>query len=392
MINSPFFHFVLIQLYRYRSKYIPIFIISTLLISLIGSFLFLSKSIQYTILQTLKEQPSLIVQKIDGGRVSNTPTQWIDQFLEFEGVTQATQRVYGRYFYESKEEYFTIIGVDIFQKQITKDLSKIVENLNIDQFLSKNYMIIGKGVEQFLNRYQFYDWYTFRPPNRSIQKVYIYKQFKNDTGLVTNDIAIMDIDLAKKILGIKNSFSTDIALTIPNKNELETVINKIKISHFDSRVITVQDNIQIYTKFFNFKSSIFILLFLIVLITFIILIYLRYSLISSSEIKDIAILRSLGWSISQIIKLKIIENLILFSTSFILGINLAYIYVFNLNAPILKEIFLGFNNLNLDIKFIPSINIETIITIFLIFIIPILGSILFPIWKIAILDPHKSIK
>ena len=81
------------------------------------------------------------------------------------------------------------------------------------------------------------------------------------------------------------------------------------------------------------------------MITFVLILFQRYTMISSSDKKEIGILRAVGWSIKDVIKLKISETFIIAFISFLIGIILAYIFVFFLNAPILSNIFLGFGNL-----------------------------------------------
>ena len=53
-----------------------------------------------------------------------------------------------------------------------------------------------------------------------------------------------------------------------------------------------------------------------VIFTFILVLYQRYSMISSNDKREIGILKAVGWSIKDIIKLKIIENFIKLSYDF----------------------------------------------------------------------------
>lgn len=392
MSSYQFLNFAILQLNSNRSKHLSIFIISTVLIMILSSFLFITSSISHDIKITLQNQADFIVQKIRAGKVIDLSNDLADEFISIEGVSVAIPRVYGQYFYEPAEEYFTIVGVDFFDKQIVLNLQKLVKNIDMDKFLNKNNMIIGSGVKEFLDYYEYFDYYNFRPPNRTIEKIYIYDTFDKQSNIVSSDTIIMDIDLARKILGINENSATDIILNIPNELERETVLNKIKINHFDTRIIKKDDLFKIYKNFFNYKTSLFLMLYTIILITFILILYQRYSMINSYDKKNIAILRAIGWSVEKIIKLKIIENCILFISSFILGINLAYIYVFILNAPLLTNIFLGFHNLPLDIHFTPIIDFGILSMIFLFFIVPIIASILIPIWKISITDPSEAMK
>lgn len=393
MNKVQFLNFVLLQIYTNRSKHFSIFLISVLLIAILSSFIFISRSLSYDIKLTLDNQADFVLQKVVAGKIVDAPMNWMDEIISLSGVTQVSQRVYGKYFYEPAENYFIIVGVDLYDEQISSNLKKLVKDLDVEKFLSKKQMIIGSGVKNFLDEYHFFDYYTFRPVDKSIEKVYIYDTFATNSNIVSSDMIIMDIGLAKKILGIDSEYVSDIVFNVPNQDEVETIKNKIRSSHdFNIRILSKEDFYKAYEGLFNYKSTLFLVLYLIILITFILIIYQRYSYINSADKKEIGILRSIGWSISQIISLKIVENIIIFIASFILGLNLAYIYVFILNAPILSGLFLGFSNLPTDISFTPIIDISTIVLIFLFFIVPIIAAVLIPVWKISITEPTEAMK
>uniref|UniRef100_UPI0040489180 hypothetical protein n=1 Tax=Aliarcobacter sp. TaxID=2321116 RepID=UPI0040489180 len=71
---------------------------------------------------------------------------------------------------------------------------------------------------------------------------------------------------------------------------------------------------------------------------------------------------------------------------------MAYIFVFILNAPLLKNIFIGSANITNDFILNSYIEINTLITLFLFFMIPFLSAILIPVWKVAIIDSNESMK
>ena len=173
MNNLQFFKFVLLQIYTNKTKHISIFIISTLLITILSSFLFISQSISKDIKTTIQNQPDFVLQRILSGRVVDSPTSWVDEFISISGVTHAQGRVYGRYFYEPAETYFTIVGIDLYDEQILNNLKKVIKNIDIDLFLSKKNMIVGDGVKKFLNEYHFFDYYTFRPPDKGIEDTHL---------------------------------------------------------------------------------------------------------------------------------------------------------------------------------------------------------------------------
>ena len=143
---------------------------------------------------------------------------------------------------------------------------------------------------------------------------------------------------------------------------------------------------------FNYKGGIFLILFIIVILTFTLILYQRYSMISLGDKKEIGILKAVGWSIKDIIKLKIMENFIIAFMAFIIGTILSYIYVFIFNAPILKNVFIGSGNMQNDFIFNGNIQIDSLISLFLFFMIPFLSAVLIPVWKVAIIDSTQSMK
>ncbi len=382
MLNK--LNFLLILLITYKKKHLSIFFISTLLIALVGSVVFLTSSIKQDIYSTLDAQADFTIQRFKAGKVLNTPQTWIDEFLEINGVSNAQGRVYGMHFYEPNETYFMIVGVDFYDEQVVKNLKSLVENIDIDKFLERKNMIIGAGIKEFLDEYHYFDYYTFRPPDRSKEKVYIYEQMNNVSDIVSNDIVIMDIELARTILGVEEGYVTDIILKTPNKEELETINTKLRISHFNMRIIQKNDIKNHYENLYNYKGGIFLVLYIIVLTTFLLILYQRYSMVKAVDAKEIAILRLTGWKIDEIVWFKMFENFIVIVSAYIVGIFLAYFFVYGLDAPLLKHIFLGYDNLSNNTTFSPNISSKELVVIFLMFVVPFIVTIVVPVWRISV--------
>ena len=379
-------------LYTHRRRNFAIFFIGTLLVTLLSSVLFISSSIQKELQKSLQYQADFTVQKFVAGRVLNAPSSWIDEFLKIDGVTDVQGRVYGMHYYEPKETYFMIVGVNIYEKQIASILEKIVEGIDIESFLSEKNMLIGSGVKKFFDEYQYSSYYIFRPPDRSKEKVFIYDKIPKESALMSNDMILMDISLARKILGLKKDEFTDIILEVENLEEMQKIEEKLIVSHFNTRIIKKSDIEKFYTNLFNYKGGVFLTLFLITLSTFLILLYQRYSIITKVESKEIALLRMLGWRIKSIIYLKVTENIIIASTAYMLGVIFAYIYVFILNAPLLKNIFLGFHNLTNDVTFSFYPDLGTLGLLYLVFVVPFILVIIIPLYKISITDISEVIR
>ena len=392
MKNSVFFNFLFLLLSKHKSKHIAIFIISILIVFLISSVLFVSNSLKKEVFSTLDNQSDFIIQKTNNGKIFDTPISWVEDFSSINGVRNVQQRVYGHYYFMPENVYFTIVGVDLFEENTNKNIKELLSVLNISNFLQNDSMIIGNGIKKIFDKYHYFDSYDFKLLDKQSLNVKIFKDLPQEANLIANDLIIMDINLAKKILNIDEENSTDIVLNVPNDLEKQNIKEQLILKHSNIRILQKESLKKEYENMFNYKGGIFLVLFIVVIFTFILILYQRYSMISSSDKKEIGILKAVGWSIKDIIKLKIIENFIVGFMAFIIGVIIAYIFVFILNAPILKNIFIGFSNLQNDFILNANIEFTTIVTLFLFFIIPFLSAVLIPVWKIAVIDANESMK
>ena len=390
MQNSSFFYFLTLNLLKEKRRFVGIVLISTLLIFLLSSVLFISSSIKTTLNSSLKAQPDFVVQNIKGGKVSSIKDEQIDKIVDIYGVKQVTKRVYGRYFFDEKYSAL-IVGVDFLDEQSSKKLAKIMNSVDLKSFLSKDNMLLGQGVLGYLKSHYYASEYNFLTPSGQMQKINLFKALNSKSSLVGNDMIIMPLELAQKVLGLKENELTDIALNVPNDSEWDNIKAKLQSLNFSTRVVSKKDMQKAYENLFNYKGGLFLVLYLIVIATFSLLLYLRYSLASSLERKEIAILRAVGWSIKDILKLKFLENIFLVIFAFVLGSSLAYIFVFILGAPLLKNIFLGGANLEQFTTFAPVVDFSVLSTIFIVFAVAFLGSVLIPVWKIAVTEPKEAL-
>ncbi|GGT79637.1 ABC transporter permease [Aliarcobacter butzleri] len=359
---------------------------------LTSSILFIKNSLQKEISQALENQSDFIIQKTIANKIKDIDTSLIDEFYEINGVSKVTQRVYGQYYFMPENVYFTIIGIDFFEETTNQNLKELLNFLNISKFLEKDSMIIGNGVKKVLDKYAYFDSYDFKLENANSKNIKIFKDLPKEANLIANDLIIMDINIAKKILDIKPDFATDIVLDVPNPLERQNVKEQILLKESNIRILQKDELKKEYENMFNYKGGIFLILFIVVIFTFILVLYQRYSMISSNDKREIGILKAVGWSIKDIIKLKIIENFIVAFMAFIIGVIFAYIFVFILQAPVLKNIFIGFSNIKNDFILNQNIKVSNLITLFLFFMVPFLSAVLIPVWKIAVIDATKSMK
>ena len=385
MKSSVFINLIFLLLHKQKTKYISIFILATLTIFLLSTVIFIKSSLQNEILKTLESHNDFIIQKEFGGRIFDIENQLEDRLKNIYGVKNITKRVYGRYKFLSEDVYFTIIGVDF------SNLNKELKNLGL-QNISKDEMIVGFEVDNLLKKYKYTNYYDFFLPNKEIKKVKIAKILEKESNIISSDIIIVDINLARDILGINRDFSTNIAFDVPNELERANIKQKLQRLDLDLNIIQKEDILKKYETIFNYKGGVFLILYLVVLFAFIMILYQRYSQVSINERKQIAIFKAIGYSVRDIIKIKMSENFVVAFVSYLIGVLLAYFFVFILNAPILKNIFIDFSNIKNDFIIYPYIEFSTFVTLFLFFMVLFLSSVLIPVWKISAINPYESLR
>ena len=391
-MNKSFYNLIFLFLFKHKSKHLSIFFISIILIFILSSVMFISGSIKSQIKHSIENQSELIVQKIDGGKISSIPISWTDDFSEIYGIESIQGRVYGKYWFEPYKTYFNIVGVDFFEEHSNASIKKIIGNIDLREFVSDDYILVGNAVKKALHEKRYKKSYDFRLENKKILTAKIYGELPNNTNTFTNDMIIMDISLAKKILNISEDFVSSFAVNIPNELEIANIKNQLIFKHSNIKVTSKDELLKEYENLFNFKGGIFLILYIVCLLTFVLILYERFTMVNSSDKKEIGILKSIGFSIKDILKLKIYENLFIGICAFLIGVVLAYAFVFILNAPILSEIFMGHKNLASQFNFIPNVEISLIISLFFFYILPFIASILIPVWKIAVIDAVDSMR
>ncbi len=390
MGSNPFFHFLTLNLFAERRKHLAVVGLSVLLIFLLASTLFISSSLQYSLHGALVSEPDFVVQRVRGEHLLPVPSSWADEIAGFHGVDRVASRVWGRYYTEPKGKSFLIIGIDFLEDQSHEALAKLVEETDLRAFLAGDSMIVGAGTARWMRSHFYQKGYNFLAPDGTFIRLKLFSVLPKESSLVGEDLIIVPIETARKILGLGPDESTDITFNVPNDDERANIESKVSAMHYDLRIISKKETRGAYERLFNYKGGFFLVLFLIVLLAFALILYQRASQVYSHEKRSIGILRALGWSIRDVLNLKLAETLTIVVSSFILGTVAAYFYVFALGAPLLRQIFLGSGNLHSAIPLVPVIDFSILTSIFLLYGVSFIAAVLIPVWRIAVTDPKEA--
>jgi ABC-type lipoprotein release transport system permease subunit len=376
-----------------RQKYKSFFIttILTLLIFLLTSIFFITHSIKYELSSTVDALPEIVVQKIKAGRHYDIDANLQEDILAITGVVDAVARVWGYYYFENAGVNFSIVGVDEFEAQYKNSLEEVVKSGDLGES-QNSFMMVGTGVKQTMQDNYYKEYFNFIKPDGTLKKVDVVGTFDGDTQLESNDIIVMSKENVREIFDIDESKATDIVVKVSNPDEVATIASKIKLMFPDSRIITKNDLKISYQNIFDYKSGIFLALFIISLFTFFIIIYDKASGLSSEEKREIGILKAIGWRVDDVLKEKFYEGFIISFIAYILGVILAVGFVYIFQAPLLQNIFTGYSQLKTSFELPFIFDVQTLFLVFFLSVPIYIAATIIPSWKTATLDADEVIR
>jgi len=387
-INLHLIEYAIGSIFRQGYKSIFITIVFTLLTALLTSIFFITNSMKYELNATVDALPEIIVQNTQASRHIDIEIKSSNKLLEIPGVSSINARVWGYYYFINAGVNFTLIGVDEFEEQYSTTLDKVVKTAEFDN----SGMYVGQGVKKIMNDNYYKEYFNFIKPDGKIKKVSINGVFDSEIGLESNDMIVMSKDTLREIFGLQESKATDLVVKIANIEEIETVALKIEQMFPNARVITNDDMKLSYENIFNYKSGVFLALFVIAIFTFFIIIYDKMSGLSSEQKREVGILKAIGWRIEDVLKSKFYESLILSLFAYFLGVIVAMSYVYMFDAPLLRDIFIGYSDLKPPFEISFVLDLQTLFLVFFLSVPIYVAATIIPSWKIATLEADDVIR
>lgn len=394
-MNIKLFNYALGSIWRKKSKNSILFFGLIFSLTILISSLFVSFSIKGMILENIEAMPEITVQRTIGGRLETIPVERVWEIAKLPGVSTVSPRVWGYYFFSHRRlknegVNFTLIGLDLYQDEYKESL----KSLTYSRFksLEDGELLLGKRAMETIRLGYFEDFFDFYTPKNEKIRTPIGAVVENLEGFEDSGMMILPQTKVRTILGMSEDEATDIALHVPNEEEINTISAKISELYPDSRTITKADLFSAYNALFDYKSGLFLALFLTSSFALFLLIFEKSSGLGTHERQEIGILRALGWKISDIIGVKFAEHAVLVLTAFFTSTVLSYIYVFLLNAPILRDLFYSKNELSPPFELVPHISIVMILGIGVLVAVLYLALVLIPIWRSSIVDPSESVR
>ena len=387
-INLYLIEYAINSILRQKSKNFFIIFVFTLLTTMLCSVFFVTNSIKYELDSTVDSLPQIIVQELKAGRHSDINTDNIDGILGITGVEDAVARVWGYYYFEHMDVHFSLVGLDEYEKQYKSSFANIIDNFEF----SDDSIVVGAGVRKIMDDSYYKDYFNFIKNDGTLKKMSISGIFHHDTVLESNDVIVMSKSNLRDIFNMPESKATDIVVSVANPEEIVTIASKIKLRFPNTRVITNEDIRVSYQNLFNYKSGLFLALFIISLFTFFIIVYDKASGLSSEQKREIGILKAIGWRVDDVLQEKFYESFIISFFAYILGVSISLFYVYYLQAPIIRDIFVGYSEFKVALELPFIFDLQTLFLVFFLSVPIYIAATIIPSWRVATLEADEVMR
>ncbi|NJC89273.1 MAG: FtsX-like permease family protein [Desulfuromonas sp.] len=375
--------YALASLLRRPVKTAAILVVYTLMIVVLATVLLLTHALKTEAVNLLADGPELVVQRTMAGRHELVPVAAAQTVAAIPGVSAATPRVWGYYYDSLTGANYTLLGVDAAEPSLELLAGRLPQG--------DGECAIGAGVAA-VRKVAVNDDLILIDANNIGAIFTVTGIFRAESRLLTEDLLVMPMAPLRRFFGMPAELATDLAVSVRNPSEVDTVANKVKRALPDSRPITRKELLRTYHAVFDWRGGMLLALFASALLAFCIMAWDKATGLSAGERREIGILKAVGWDTADVLLLKAWEGLAVSLLAFLLGFALAFGLVFWWGAPLLGVVLRGWSVLFPELRPTPYVDLYQVATLAFLTIVPYVASTVIPAWRAATTDPDEVMR
>ncbi len=376
------------SLYRKKLKNLSIFLVFAMVIFLFSSLQLMSRGLTEVAEEVLRWAPDITVQQMSAGRQISISADAEIKLQPIFGISKITPRIWGYYFDEANGANYTVIGLEL------KDMeNKAVPPLATGHFpedKKNGQVVISNPVHQSMKLGKRRNFSLFRP-DLSMTSHTTTGKFSDTTSLMTADLIFMSLADARDLFAIPKSLVTDLLVHVGNPQETDTIAKKIADRLPGSRVITKNQILKTYQVIFSWRSGFGNILLISSLIAFVILAYEKASGLSSQDLREIGLLKVLGWQTTDVMAIRFWESGIIAMFAFVIGYSMAWVHIVWWHGFLFRPLLLGWSVLRPELSIVPSFSSADLLLVFAVSVLPYLCATIVPAWHSAMVRPDTVI-
>ena len=196
----------------------------------------------------------------------------------------------------------------------------------------------------------------------------------------------------RDFFGIAEGQFTDVVASVRNPNEVATVVNKAAVQMPEMRFVTRSAIERSYQKLFSWREGLLAALAAAAVLAFVIFAAEKASGLSAEEVREIGILKAIGWDTGDVIAMKLWEGGLISLAAFLIGTVAGYAHVFWFGAPLFAPVLKGWAVIYPDFTLSPHVDGVQLLSLALLTTVPYVAATLVPIWRAAAADPDAVMR
>lgn len=358
-------------------------------VALVAAVVFLTESLRAEAERAHAAHPDVVVQKLVGGRPSTISTQEAAKLADIASVRTVVPRVWGYVFLPSLQGNVTIVGTSKGAQPLSLASGVLAEGRDINP--GAHEMIAGAELAKFLGMRPG-DELGLPTPNPDAHALKLVGTFRSSLDLYTADVLVCDEEDARALLAMPPGDATDLALTLSNPAEARVVARTITEKLPGARVIERDLLARVYHLAYGRRAGFVLGASIPAILALLVLAWDRASGIGPDERKEIAVLKAVGWSTSDVLWAKLFESLLVGASATALGLLLGYAWIFWLGAPGLRPALVGWSVLYPRAALTPAVDVAQLLGISLAVMGPFALLSIVPAWRAATTDPLDTMR
>ncbi|MCA9574702.1 MAG: ABC transporter permease [Myxococcales bacterium] len=360
--------------------------------ALFASVVFLTDALRHEARLGVSTLPDLMVQRTVAGRPALVDPSHVEALRAMRGVRRVTPRVWGYLYVPSLEANLTIValhgdgaaaeaprarsdgradnGDAVVEGRLPTDAEEVTVGATLAERLG-----LRVGDEVAL------------PAPERYQLVRVVGLFRAASALRTADVVLAQEPLARTLLGMPEGQYTDLAVDLTVADEAGVVANRAAMLFPGARVLQRSLLERTHALTFDARGGSLAVLLLPALAALLLLAWDRLTGLGEVERREIGVLKAVGWQTSEVLQVRVYEQLVVALTGACAGVAVAYVYVFALGAPGLSGALFGWSALYPELRLAPSMDASVPLTILAAVVLPYVAVGLVPAFRAAVMDP-----
>jgi len=364
--------FTLASLLRRKGKNLALICVYTVVVFLLASVMFFTNALKREAGLILKEAPEITVQRTLTGRYTTIPVSYAEKISSIRGVAGVRTRLWGYYYDPEVRANYTLMVPEGFPH-------------------GRGNIVIGSAISVTRRAFER-DTLNFTGHDGAARYLTVAGVLEEESQLVSADLVQMSEPDYRDLSGIAADHATDLLVSVRNRKEIPTVAEKIVKMLPDTRPIVRDEVVRTYDAVFNWRSGIMLVILCTALLSFVIFAWDRASGLSAEEKREIGILKAVGWETSDVLVMKFWEGTAVSMTAFLAGVLLAYGHVFLGSSALFLPVLKGWSILYPEFRLVPYINVNHLITLFFLSVVPYTITTIIPAWRAATIDPDAVMR